>query len=64
MPALTENRIDPASREGLKNLGREVIDWEAWTSLSGAVCVVAFDHNTGTIHGGADPRRQSYAAGW
>jgi gamma-glutamyltranspeptidase/glutathione hydrolase len=59
-----EDRIDPASRDGLKALGRRVIEWEAWTNLTGAVCAVVFDHKTGTIHGGADPRRESYAVGW
>ena len=59
-----EKRIEKELMTGLGTLGRNVIPWEKWTSLTGAVCGVMFDHRTETIHGGADPRREAYAIGW
>jgi gamma-glutamyltranspeptidase/glutathione hydrolase len=59
-----EDRIDAVVQDGLRRLGREIVPWEEWTSLAGAVCAVVFDEKTGTIHAGADPRRESYAVGW
>ncbi|MBW1960845.1 MAG: gamma-glutamyltransferase family protein [Deltaproteobacteria bacterium] len=59
-----ESRLGKRVGPYLKKLGREIINWEDWTMLAGAVCVVMFDRQTGTIHAGADPRRESYAIGW
>ena len=59
-----ETRIEKGVLTGLAKLGRKVIPWEEWTSSAGSVCAVMFDQRTETIHGGADPRRESYAIGW
>lgn len=58
-----EARIDKASGEALRLLGHNVQWWPEWTWLAGSVCTVLADYEKGTMHGGADPRRPSYALG-
>ena len=58
-----EGRISPEVREGLAARGHIVILWPDFTPASAGVCAIrALDG--GTLEGGADPRRESYAIGW
>ena len=59
-----EKRMADEVGPGLSRKGREVVEWDDWTMLAGAVCAVVRDDSTGTFHAGADPRRESYAVGW
>ena len=58
-----EARIDKASGEALGLLGHNVQWWPEWTWLAGSVCTVLADYEKRVMHGGADPRRPSYALG-
>lgn len=58
-----EGRIPPAVRDRLRELGHRVIDWPDWTAGAAGVCAVR-RLDGGTLEGGADPRRESYAVGW
>jgi gamma-glutamyltranspeptidase/glutathione hydrolase len=58
-----EGRIPAAVRDRLRELGHKVIDWPDWTAGAAGVCAVR-RLDGGTLEGGADPRRESYAVGW
>lgn len=59
-----ESRIAAETMERLRELGRQVRPWGAWTDLTGSVDAVVFDPGTGTIHAGADSRRDAFPLGW
>jgi gamma-glutamyltranspeptidase/glutathione hydrolase len=59
-----EGRIEPASRDGLRALGHDLLDWPDWTRLAGTVCAVIKDDAAGVLTAAADPRRAAYAVGW
>jgi gamma-glutamyltranspeptidase/glutathione hydrolase len=59
-----ERRLAEAVGDPLRQKGRDVVEWGDWTMLAGGVCAVMFDYATGSIHAGADPRRECYAVGW
>ena len=59
-----EGRMEPATRDGLRALGHDVLDWPDWTRLAGAVCAVITDRKAGVLTAAADPRRAAYAVGW
>jgi gamma-glutamyltranspeptidase/glutathione hydrolase len=59
-----EARIPKATGDELARLGHKVYWWDEWTWLAGAPCTIVADHQTGVLHGGADPRRPAYALGW
>jgi gamma-glutamyltranspeptidase/glutathione hydrolase len=59
-----ETRIDPAVADALRDFGHDVKDWPDWEWTAGAVCTIVADEKTGTMEGGADPRRPTAAIGW
>jgi len=59
-----ESRIAQETGGALATLGHQVHWWPQWVWRAGAVCCLLIDQTTGVLHGGADPRRQSYAVGW
>ncbi len=59
-----EGRISQETGAALAALGHKVHWWPQWVWRAGAVCCIVADPITGVLHGGADPRRQSYAVGW
>ena len=58
-----ESRIEPATVDALRTRGHDVKVLEAFTSYVGGMQGVARDPSTGVMTGGADPRRDGYAAG-
>ena len=58
-----ERRIAKPTGEALGRLGHKIAWWPDWTWEAGAVCTIIADKETGVLHGGADPRRPSYAVG-
>ncbi|MBI2323640.1 MAG: gamma-glutamyltransferase family protein [Chloroflexi bacterium] len=58
-----EGRIPAAVRERLAALGHKVLQWPDMTAAASGVCAIR-RLDTGTLEGGADPRRESYAVGW
>jgi len=58
-----ENRFDPATVRKLADMGHKVAPWSEFEWRAGAVCAIRVDHETGLLHGGADPRRPCYALG-
>jgi gamma-glutamyltranspeptidase/glutathione hydrolase len=59
-----EARIPEAVRDDLSRRGHRVEPWPDWTPQACGVCAIAVDHDKGSLTGGADPRRESYAIGW
>ena len=59
-----EGRISDEVMDGLRELGHTVQPWPEWIGTAGAPCVIRLNHEQGTLFGGADPRRMSYAIGW
>jgi len=59
-----EGRMATATRDGLRALGHDVLEWPDWTRLAGAVCAVIKDSEAGVLAAAADPRRAAYAVGW
>ena len=58
-----EGRVRREVRDGLERLGHIIRDMPDFTPASAGVCAVRkLEH--GTLEGGADPRRESYAVGW
>ena len=48
----------------LEKLGH-LVGWaDGWTMSMGGLCGIVVDQEQGTLVGGADPRRDSYALGW
>lgn len=59
-----EGRIPQETGAALSALGHQVHWWPRWVWRAGAVCCIVVDPTTEVLHGGADPRRPSYALGW
>ena len=58
-----ESQIDPQVLEALAARGHKVEDWGERNSHAGALCAIQVDSERGTLTGGADSRRDSYAIG-
>jgi len=58
-----EGRISPEVREGLARRGHVIRILPDFSPAAAGVCAVR-RLDTGTLEGGADPRRESYVAGW
>ncbi len=58
-----EGRISLDVREGLAALGHAIVDLSDFTPAMAGVCAIR-RLDSGTLEGGADPRRESYAIGW
>jgi gamma-glutamyltranspeptidase/glutathione hydrolase len=58
-----EGRIARDVRDGLARLGHVIRDMPDFTPASAGMCAIR-ELGTGTLEGGADPRRESYAIGW
>ena len=58
-----EGRIAREVRDGLARLGHIVRDLPAFTPAAAGMCAIR-ELEPGTLEGGADPRRESYAIGW
>ncbi len=59
-----EGRIGDGIRAALAARGHEVVVWPDWTPAACAVCLIVAGPGAGRVEAGADPRRDSYAAGW
>jgi gamma-glutamyltranspeptidase/glutathione hydrolase len=59
-----EPGFDPAVGAALTRLGHDVGAWGWDTETGTGVCAIVVDPDHGTLTGGADPRRDSYAIGW
>jgi gamma-glutamyltranspeptidase/glutathione hydrolase len=62
---IMETRVAPEVIKTLKEMGY-VIDTSLgdWSMTVGGAQGISIDHKTGWLMGGADPRRNGYAAGW
>ena len=58
-----EGRIDPKTRQTLRDIGHDVQEWPDIIWKAGAVCAIVRDPETGLLSGGADPRRPCVAIG-
>jgi gamma-glutamyltranspeptidase/glutathione hydrolase len=58
-----EGRIAPSVRERLAALGHVIRDLPDFTPAAAGMCAIR-RLEPGTLEGGADPRRESYAIGW
>ena len=58
-----EGRVRREVRDGLAALGHVIRDMPDFTPASAGVCAIR-RLDTGSLEGGADPRRESYAVGW
>jgi len=58
-----EGRIAREVRDGLAQLGHAVRDLPDFTPAAAGMCAIR-ELDPGTLEGGADPRRESYAIGW
>jgi len=58
-----EGRLPPQTVEELARRGHQIEKWADWTDSAGGVCAILVDRERGTLVGGADPRRESYAIG-
>ena len=58
-----EGRVAREVRDGLERLGHVIRDLPDVSPAAAGVCAIR-RLETGTLEGGADPRRESYAAGW
>ena len=58
-----ESRFPEHVRKGLAAKGHEVQVLGEWAEITGGAQAVAIDEN-GVFSGGADPRREGYAAGY
>lgn len=58
-----EARIPQAVRDELGARGHDVHDYPDFAPAASSVCAITMDER-GTLAGGADPRRESYAVGW
>ena len=58
-----ESRFAEAARKGLAAKGHEVVLLGDWAEVTGGAQAIAVDRN-GVFSGGADPRREGYAAGY
>ncbi len=58
-----EGRVARDVRDGLARLGHVIRDMPDFTPASAGMCAIR-ELEPGTLEGGADPRRESYAIGW
>ena len=58
-----EGRIAREVRDGLAERGHVIRDWPDMTPGAAGMCAIR-ELEPGTLEGGADPRRESYAIGW
>ena len=58
-----EGRVSPEVRDGLARRGHVIRMLPDYSPAAAGVCAVR-RLDTGTLEGGADPRRESYVAGW
>jgi gamma-glutamyltranspeptidase/glutathione hydrolase len=58
-----EGRIAPDVRDRLASLGHVIRDLPDFTPAAAGMCAIR-RLEPGTLEGGADPRRESYAIGW
>jgi len=58
-----EGRVSREVHAGLTRLGHKIRDLPDFSPAAAGVCAVR-RLETGALEGGADPRRESYAAGW
>jgi len=58
-----EGRIPKEVADELTKKGHEVDTWTDWTATAGGMCAIKVNREQGTLMGGADPRRESYAIG-
>ena len=58
-----ERRFPEAVRRALAGKGHEVVLLDDWDELTGGAQAIAIEPN-GAFAGGADPRREGYAAGY
>jgi gamma-glutamyltranspeptidase/glutathione hydrolase len=58
-----EGRVARAVRDGLADLGHLIRDLPDFTPAAAGMCAIR-ELEPGTLEGGADPRRESYAIGW
>ena len=58
-----EGRIAREVRDGLARLGHVIRDMPDFTPSSAGMCAIR-ELEPGSLEGGADPRRESYAIGW
>jgi gamma-glutamyltranspeptidase/glutathione hydrolase len=58
-----EGRIAREVRDGLAHLGHAVRELPDFTPAAAGMCAIR-ELEPGTLEGGADPRRESYAIGW
>jgi gamma-glutamyltranspeptidase len=58
-----EGRIPEEIRDGLARRGHVIRELPDFSPAAAGVCAVR-RLDTGALEGGADPRRESYAAGW
>ena len=61
---MLESRLDSSLADDLAARGHRAQWWPAWTWRAGGVCLITANIKSGTMSGGADPRRPSYAVGW
>ena len=61
---LVDRHMDPATVEGLRKMGHEVVLGEQWDSALGHAQAIRIDRERGILIGGADPRGDGIAAGW
>ena len=59
-----ESRIPADIRKALRDMGHDVVDMPEYTMFFGGLNGVLVDHETGMLHGGADPRRPCAAVGY
>jgi len=59
-----EDRVPISVIEQLIQKGHKIDPWPAWAWKAGGVCAITIDRTQGVLLGAADPRRESYAAGW
>ena len=60
---MVEGRIAREVRDGLAQLGHDVRDLPDFSPAAAGMCAIR-ELEPGTLEGGADPRRESYAIGW
>jgi len=58
-----EGRVPRDVRDGLAQLGHAVRDLPDFSPATAGMCAIR-EIEAGTLEGGADPRRESYAIGW
>ena len=58
-----EGRISAEVRDALAAKGHVIRDWPGMTPGAAGMCAIR-ELEPGTLEGGADPRRESYAIGW